>query len=102
VILNQLERAFMVIGDRVMAAGNKSLDDYDIKDENITNELVVTHRKPSHQHPIETRQSLNNITKQQICDKCVEIFGVDLNFRTEKKHLITEYIELQETITQEN
>ena len=86
----------MVIGDRVMATGNKALDDYDIKDENITNELIVTHRKPSHQRPIETRQSLNNITKQQICELCVEIFGVDLNFRTEKKHLITQYIKLQE------
>lgn len=98
-ILNQLERAFMVIGDTVITAGSgaKALDEYDIKEENVTSEVIVTPRSVEAQKPIETRQSLNNMTKKKICELCVERFGVDLNFRTEKKQLITTFLNTQDT-----
>jgi len=98
VLFDQLEKVFMVIGDKVlMASGGKSIDDYDIKDDNVTSELVVRPRPEPPAAPMETRNSLNNMTKQMICDKCVERYGVELNFRTEKKHLITEFLAIQET-----
>jgi hypothetical protein len=98
VILNQIERAFMLIGDKVITAssGIKALDDYNIKQDNITSELVIMPRAADTQHLVATRQSLNSITKQKICDMCLETFGVTLNFRIEKKHLITEYLALQD------
>lgn len=88
----------MVIGDRVITVGggHKTLDEYDIKNENVTSELVVKPRPVMQQDPIETRASLNNMTKQAICDLCIERFGVELCFRTEKKQLITEFLDLQE------
>jgi hypothetical protein len=98
VILDKLEQAFMVIGDRVITVGGgaKALDSYDIKQENVTAELIVKPRAAGPQEPIETRQSLNNMTKQAICELCVERFGIDLNFRTEKKLLITEFLCIQQ------
>ncbi|GEM_PF-5021568 len=103
-ILEKLERAFMVIGDRVIMVGGgaKTLDDYDIKEENVTTELVVKPRPAHEGDPIENRNSLNNMTKQAICELSVERFGVDLNFRTEKKQLITEFLDLQNEEYQEN
>lgn len=100
-ILDQLERAFMVIGDRVITVGSgpKALDEYDIKNENVTAELVVKPRPVMPQEPIETRASLNNMTKQKICDLSTERFGVELSFRIEKKHLITEFLNLQDAET---
>ena len=88
----------MVIGDRVItvSGGAKTIDEYDIKDDNVTSELVVKPRAATPKEPIETRQSLNNKSKQEICELCVERYGVDLNFRTEKKQLITEFLAAQD------
>lgn len=98
VILDQLEKAFMVIGDRVIMAsgGQKNFDEFEIREDNVTNELVVKPRPLPLRAHLETRKSLNNITKQAICDLCVERYGVELNFRTEKKILITTYLSLQD------
>lgn len=97
-ILDQLEKAFMVIGDKVLTVGSgqKGLDEFEILEGNKTSELVVKPRPAEQKHNIETRQSLNNMTKKAICDLCVEQYGVELNLRTEKKILITQYLELQE------
>lgn len=99
-ILDQLERAFMMIGDRLIMAGGgqKNFDNFEITDGNTTNELIVRPRKPSNDMPKETRISLNNMTKRMICDLCVERFGVELSYRNEKKHLITEFIAIQDTL----
>jgi len=96
-VLDQLEKAFKVIGDKVLTAGSgkNKLDDFDIIQGNVTAQLVVKPRKESESEVSESRKSLNNMTKRQICDLAVERYGVDLNMRTEKKVLITEYLELQ-------
>lgn len=88
----------MVIGDKVITVGSGSLglDDFDVQEENITSELVVRPRAALPRTTFETRQSLNNMTKQAICDLAVERYGVDMNFRTEKKQLITEFLALQD------
>lgn len=97
-VLEQIEKAFKVIGDKVLTVGSGKdrLDDFDVIDGNVTAELVVKPRKITNTSFNETRRSLNNMTKQQICDLAVERYGVDLNMRTEKKVLITEFLELQE------
>ena len=97
-ILDQLEKAFMVIGNRVIMAsgGQQNFDDFEIKNENVTNELVVKPRPLQQKRDLETRKSLNNMTKKAICELCIEIFGIDLNFRIEKKLLITEFLLLQD------
>ena len=76
--------------------GQKGLDDFEILDGNITSELVVKPRSKEPKTILETRRSLNDMTKQAICDLSVERYGVELNFRTEKKELITQYLELQD------
>lgn len=96
-ILDQLERALMAIGDKVITAsgGFKNTDSFEIDKKNVTNELVV---KPRPKTPIplrETRNSLNNLTKQAICELASERYGFDLNFRTEKKILITQFLTIQ-------
>lgn len=95
-MLTQLEKAFWVIGDRIVAMGsgqNHNFDDKEIREENVTSELVIRPIKPkSVARTIETRETLNQLTKQQICNAASERFGVDLNFRTEKKVLITEFL----------
>ena len=60
-----------------------------------TTELVVSPRAKQPSAPQETRHSLNNMTKRQICDKSAEMYGVDLEVKTEKKLLITQYLEVQ-------
>ena len=97
-ILDQLERAFMVIGDKIIMAGSgaKDFDDFEILDENVTSELVVKPRPEEPKTHFETRQSLNNVTKKTICDLALERYGVELNFKTEKKMLISQYLALQE------
>lgn len=91
-ILDQLERAFMVIGDKVMSAGgHTNFDDYE-----ATSELVVKPRAVEPRPDLEDRKSLNNMTKQVICDLCMERYGVELCFRTEKKQLITEFLDIQD------
>lgn len=77
------------------SGGHKNFDEYDITDDNVTSELVIKARAPAHTMPAENRSSLNDITKRNICDLCVERFGVELNFRIEKKLLITAFLENQ-------
>lgn len=98
VIIDQLERAFMVIGDKVMMAGggHKNFDDFEVSEDNVTSELVISPRPLAFTPTPETRRSLNNVTKKEICDLASERFGVDLNFRTEKKELITQFLNAQE------
>ena len=96
-IFDQLERAFMLIGDKVIMAtgGQKNFDEFNVKEENVTSELVIVPRAILPGPEPETRQSLNNMTKQVICDLASEKFGLDFNFRTEKKTLITQYLTAQ-------
>lgn len=103
-ILDQLEKVFMVIGDKVIMAsgGQKSFDNYDIREDNVTSELIIKPRTYAPNAILETRRSLNDITKQAICDLSVERYGVELNFRTEKKVLITSFLSLQDEDNQEN
>jgi hypothetical protein len=95
-ILDQLEKVLMVIGDKViMATGG--LDNWGEDDDKIvTSELVIRPRQAPPRPQQETRRSLNDKTKQQICDQCLAEYGVELSQRTEKKLLITEYLKLQE------
>jgi hypothetical protein len=99
VILDQLEKAFMIIGGKVIMAsgGQKNFDEHDIADDNVTSELVIKPRQPAFTKPHENRASLNNKTKRAICDQCLEDFGVELNIRPEKKFLITAFLAVQET-----
>jgi hypothetical protein len=99
VIFDQLEKAFMIIGDKVIMAsgGQKNFDDHDIIDDNVTSELVIKPRLPAFTKPHENRASLNNKTKRAICDQCLEDYGVELNIRPEKKFLITAFLAVQET-----
>lgn len=100
-LLEQIEKALMVVGDKVfmVSGGQKNFDEYDICEDNVTSELVIRPRPAVPQAPIESRESLNAKTKQKICELSVELFGVDLNPRTEKKHLITMFLEYQEAET---
>jgi hypothetical protein len=97
VLLDQLEKVFMVIGDRVIMAGGgyKNFDEFDVSEDNITSELVIRPRPGQPKKTLETRQSLNNMTKHQICELSLERFGVALNYRVEKKALISEFLEFQ-------
>jgi hypothetical protein len=99
VILDQLEKALMIIGDKVImvSGGQKNFDEHDIADDNVTSELVIKPRQPAFTKPHENRASLNNKTKRTICDQCLEDFGVELNIRPEKKFLITAFLTVQET-----
>jgi|TARA_B110000240_G_C13106217_1_gene286384 hypothetical protein len=99
VILDQLEKALMIIGGKVIMAsgGQKNFDEHDIADDNVTSELVIKPRQPAFTKPHENRASLNNKTKRAICDQCLEDFGVELNIRPEKKFLITAFLAVQET-----
>ncbi len=97
-MLTHLEKAFWVIGDRIIAMGSgtdKNFADKEIRKENITSELVIRPHPTAPKADPETRETLNQLTKQQICNLCNELFGVDLNFRTEKKLLITQFLEEQ-------
>lgn len=101
-IFEQLEKAFMVIGDRVIMAsgGQKDLNDYDVIDEK-TSELVVKPRPRTPKRNLETRQSLNNKTKKEICEQAAEHYGIDLDIKTEKKLLITNFLEIQNQYAEE-
>ena len=98
-ILDQLEKAFMIIGGKVIMAsgGQKNFDEHDIIDDNVTSELIIKPRLPAFTKPHENRASLNNKTKRAICDQCLEDYGVELNIRPEKKFLITAFLAVQET-----
>lgn len=88
----------MVIGDKVITAGGgyKNIDEFEVRNENVTNELVVRPRQELPKMALETRRSLNNRTKQEICELSVERYGQELNFRTEKKLLISQFLEIQD------
>lgn len=98
-ILDQLEKAFMLIGDKVImvSGGQNNFDEHDITEGNVTSELVIKPRLPAFTKPHENRASLNNKTKRVICEQCLEDFGVELNIRPEKKFLITAFLAVQET-----
>lgn len=87
----------MIIGDKVIMAsgGTKNFDDFEVKAENVTSELVVAPRLDLDKPTLETRKSLNNMTKAVICELALERFGVELVHRTEKKTLITQFLEAQ-------
>jgi hypothetical protein len=95
VILDQIGRAFMLIGDKVITASNEH-SKFHILDDNITKELVIKPRPNVNSPMAETRLTLNNETKRRICELCLEHFGVSLNMRSEKKHLITSYLKFQD------
>lgn len=88
----------MVIGDKVIMAGGgyKNFDEFDVSEDNITSELVIKPRAGQPKRPTETRQSLNDMTKQQICELSLERFGIPLNYRNEKKSLISEFLDYQQ------
>jgi hypothetical protein len=94
VLLDQIEKALMVVGDKVfmISGGHKNFDEYNNCDDNVTSELVIRPRALVLKSPTETRATLNEKTKQQICD----LSTAPLNPRTEKKHLITLFLEYQE------
>lgn len=94
-ILDQIGRAFMLIGDKVIMASH-DINTLHIIDENVTSELVIKPRSHNNNEFVETRLTLNDKTKRQICELCLENFGVALSMRSEKKHLITSYLELQD------
>lgn len=98
VLLERLEKVFMVIGDKVIMAGGgyKNFDEFDVSEDNITSELVIKPRAGQPKRPMETRQSLNDMTKQQICELSLERFGIPLNYRSEKKSLISEFLDYQQ------
>lgn len=91
-ILDQIEHAFMTIGDKVIkVSGMQSkFDEYE-----QTSELVVKPRNKEPKLDTENRNSLNNRTKQAINDLCVERYGVEIDLRVEKKHMITQFLEIQ-------
>ena len=96
-LLDQLEKAFMVIGDKMIMVGGgyKNYDQFDTCDEIVTSELVIKPRVSESDLVIQDRKSLNNMTKKKICDLALELYGFELNFRTEKKLLISQFLELQ-------
>lgn len=97
-MLETLEKAFYVIGNKMinMSTGSDSLDSHEFHDAIITNELII---RPQSQKSIvvQTRETLNQLTKQRICDLAAEEFGAEFNFRTEKKQLISLYLLEQQT-----
>lgn len=93
-----LEKAFYAIGDKAiaMATGeHKNFADREIREENVTSELVVRPRAPATESQVETNESLNQYTKSDICDLAAERLGVDLNFRQDKAALIKNYLDEQ-------
>ena len=93
-----LEKAFYAIGDKAiaMATGeHKNFADREIREENVTSELVVRPRVQASSAAAETRESLNQYTKLDICERAAEQFGADLNFRLDKATLIRHYLDEQ-------
>jgi len=97
VLLDQLTKVFMVIGDKVIMAGGGQYNFDNFESYDMTKEVVVRPRSLKKTFVDETRNSLNNMTKQQICDLALERYGVEFNLRTEKKLLITQYLEVQDS-----
>ena len=97
-MLETLEKAFYVIGDRVMAmsVGNPKFDQREIYADNITNELVIRPTKITPPVLMETRETLSQITKRDICNMSLERFGVELNYRLGKPELISMYLKEQD------
>jgi hypothetical protein len=98
-ILDHIEEVFKVVGDKVIMASGGYDKFISIQNFDETNELVITPRPEQPVSLKEDRISLNNMTKQQICEKSVELYGIDLMMSTEKKLLITQYLQVQELYT---
>lgn len=97
-MLNHLEKAFWVIGDKMIAMGtgeHKRVDHREIREENITNELVIRPAAIKFIALPETRETLNELTKQQICELANERLGINLTFRNNKTTLINRFLEEQ-------
>ena len=97
-MLETLEKAFYVIGDRViaMSVGSDKFDGREIRAENVTPELVIRPVTNVTTTVVETRETLSQLTKRDICSLSAERFGVDLNYRLGKPELISAYLEEQE------
>ena len=93
-MLETLEKAFYVIGDRViaMSVGSRKFDGREIRTENMTSELIVRPGVVSSVDAIETQETLSQMTKRDICDLAAERFGSDLNFRLGKTDLIAAFL----------
>lgn len=94
-ILARLEQAFKFIGEKVIsvANGQNSVENFEIVNQNIAIPNVLHDDGPNN---LENRRTLNNLTKQDICNLAVIRYNIELNVYNEKKHLITEYLELQD------
>lgn len=93
-MLETLEKAFYIIGDKVVSMGTgeyKKFDPREIRTENVTSELIITPKVPK-TFVVETAHSLNQLTKQQIVELAQERFGVDLSIRQPKAQLIEEFL----------
>ena len=96
-ILDQIERALMNIGHGVLVIGGATPLDKN-KNKNYKS-LPETHvSEPS--KLIETRMSLNNMTKKDICRICKERYNIVLDSYAEKKYLITEFLSYQNLYSQ--
>jgi len=92
VILEQIERFFMIVGDKVIAAGGGKVN---FEEYEATSELVIKPRSVETTEWLENYESLNNMTKQQICNLALERYGIDFKFRNKKEILISEFLSLQ-------
>jgi hypothetical protein len=98
-MLETLEKAFYVIGDRfiAMSVGSDKFNGREIRTENVTPELIIRTGVKHDTVVVETRETLSRLTKGDICSLSVERFGVDLNHRLNKLELIAAYLEEQDT-----
>ena len=97
-MLETLEKAFYVIGDRViaMSVGSDKFDGKEIRSENVTSELIIRPVASMATPIVETRETLSQLTKRDICNLAIERFGADLNYRLGKPALISAYLDEQE------
>jgi hypothetical protein len=99
---HNLGELFYVIGDKIVSFGTHSkhddqkeiLDPDRVFDKPITDDLV----------PVESPESLREMTKQDICNLSAERFGVGLNIRSTKPELISAYLtrQLESLVEREN
>lgn len=100
-LLEQIEKAFKAVGSHLMAGGIiNNVDNFHLRDDNVTSELLIS---PYYYKSkvIETSETLQTFTKQQICDLALDRFGIILNYHTVKKILMQQYLDLQVTYYQE-
>ena len=97
-MLETLEKAFYVIGDRVIAMSVRSdkFDGKEIRSENVTSELIIRPVASMATTIVETRETLSQLTKRDICNLAIERFDADLNYRLGKPALISAYLDEQE------